>query len=201
MSAKSKTSLKLTGLLALGVLVASPALVASAATDDTTITATVDSTISVTAAPNISVQLTPGGSAVLSVTSDTVSVSTNSNGGYTLSLANDDSTTELTGDPSGSIAAHTGTTGAPTPLTVSSWGFAVAAFDGFDSSYTTGDNQAGNSASWAGVPAAGSGVLIKDYSTGAVSNDPTVVYYGVRIDSSQPEGEYTDTVVYTATAQ
>ena len=61
-------------------------------------------------------------------------------------------------------------------------------------------NVASSSVKFAGVPALASPQLIKTTSSTAAA-DVTTVLYGVRADTSKPNGTYTDTVTYTATTK
>lgn len=183
-------------------LVSSPALV-SAVTDTTTVEATVGSAISISnTTPTVSVSLTPGGSAVESVGSDTVSVSTNDTDGYTLDVAASDASNDLdsaTGPGTYSIGVTTPTTPATaTTLDTNSWGWCVVGLGSCSGSYTVSNNQsAGASGNWIAMPVSGSDVEVKSTS-GTASNDTTVFYYGVNVDTSQETDTYTDAVTYTA---
>lgn len=186
-------------------LVSSPALV-GAVTDTTQIEATVNDTISISnTTPLVQVSLTPSGSAVESVGSDTVSVSTNSTNGYTLDVAASDATTTLdsaTGPGTYTISATTPTTpGTATTLDTNSWGWCVVGLGTCSGSYTVSNDQsAGASGNWIAMPASGSDIEVKSTSTTA-SNDTTVFYYGVNVDSTKQTDTYTDDVTYTALAK
>lgn len=187
------------GTLAAFSMVMSPALVSAADSDtaNTTVTATVNSTITVTSDGTVGFTLTPGASAVLSNDSDTVTVSTNNTAGYTLTLQDSDATTSLSG-PGTAISAPATTPASAAALNTGQWGYAVPGFSGFDGSYTSQTDVTGATSKWAGVPASGSPVTIKTTATTA-SGDVTMVWYAAQVDSSQADGGYTDTVVYTAT--
>ena len=184
------------GVAAAVLAVAAVPLSASAITENTTINATVGSTISISSTSPVSIALSPGGSAVVSSASDTVTVSTNNSNGYTLTLANFDTNRNLVSG-SNNIAPHAGTPAAPSVLADNTWGYAVAGAP-FSGSYTAESNNSASASTWAGVPASGSPVTLKTTSSVA-SGDVTTVWYGVRVDSSQPTGTYTDTVTYSAT--
>lgn len=185
--------------------VASAPLTVSAATQsaNTTINATVNAVISITTGSPVAISLTPTGSGVLTSASDTVTVNTNNTGGYNLTLADSDATTDLTsgGD---NLTATSGTKTAPIALTNGTWGFAVASSttgigtNGFDASYSTETNSTSSTSKWAGVPATGSPVLLKS-TTSTASNDATTVWYAAKVSTAQATGTYTDTVTYTAT--
>ena len=186
------------GVASLALVVGAP-IMASAASQsaNTTINATIADVISISSGPTVSVSLTPTSGGVVSTASDTVTVSTNRNAGYTLSLADSDATTDLAsgGD---TIGAHAGTYASPTALASNKWGYAVPGLNNFDASYSAETNNASSTSLWAGVPASGSAQTIKTTAATA-SNDTTTVWYGVKATSAQPGGTYTDTVTYTAT--
>lgn len=170
---------------------------ASAITENTVINATIGSTISISNSTDpVSINLTPGGSAVVSSASDVVTVNTNNTTGYTLTLANADATRTLVSGGN-SIAAHSGTLGTPSVLADNTWGYAIAGSP-FSGSYSAENNNTSSSSLWAGVPASGSPDELKETNATA-TNDQTTVWYGVRVNSSQPNGVYSDTVTYSAT--
>jgi hypothetical protein len=188
-----------TGLAVAAVLV-SP-VIASAAintTANTTINATVGSAISMTTSGTVTIGVTPGASAAATSASDTVTVATNSSNGYTLTLADADATTGLTSGGN-TITAHAGTWASPTTLATNKWGYRVDGAGTFGAGPTSAQtNQANLSGTWAGMPATGSAQTLKTTGTTAAA-DVTTVWYGVKVDASQPNGVYSDSVTYTAT--
>lgn len=184
------------GLAALAVVALPVAVSAASDTDTTVINANIGSTISVSSDSPLTVNLAPGSSAVVSSAMDTVTVSTNNTTGYYLTLADADANTDLVSGGN-SILAHAGTHAAPTALANNTWGYAVEG-GAFDPSYSVETNSTTSTTKWAGVPASGAAVTLKTTGSTAV-DDETEVWYGVRVDASQPAGTYTDTVTYTAT--
>jgi len=183
----------------LATAIATAPITASAATADTVINATVNKVISLSSVSPVVLSMTPTASGVVSSASDTVTVSTNSTAGYTLTLMDVDATTSLQSGGN-NITAHAGTQASPTALANGTWGYRVVGVGGFGASAYTGETDAGSSTStWAGVPANGSANTLKTTAVTA-SNDTTTVWYGAKVTSSQPNGIYTDTVRYTATA-
>ena len=194
-----RVSYKLGAALAVFAVLVSP-IVASAATQsgNTTVNAVVSSTITLTTNPTVTINLQPTSSAVLTSVSDTVQVSTNSANGYYLTLADGDTTTNLV-NGSDTLAAHAGTFGTPTALATNTWGYRIVGQGGFGgTAYNAETNATSSSSTWAGIASSASPQTVKTTSTTA-SNDPTVVWYAVKIDTSKPTGTYTDTVTYTAT--
>lgn len=187
------------GALVISSMILSP-VVASAATNsaNTTINATIGSTISITTSGTVALGVTPTSGSSASSVGDVVTVSTNNSTGYNLSLADSDATTTLTSGGN-SITAHTGTFAAPTTLADNSWGYRVDNSGTFGAGPTAAQtNQANLTGTWAGVPASGAPQQLKSTSTTA-SADATNVWYGVKVDTTQPTGVYTDSVTYTAT--
>ena len=103
-----------TGAIAVVGAVVAP-VVASAATANTTINATLGTSISVSTSSTVAVSLTPTSGGVVSSNSDSVSVSTNDTAGYTLTLSDADTNTNLVSGGN-NIAAHAGTQASPTAL-------------------------------------------------------------------------------------
>ena len=198
MKSYTKLSLMLgAGIVGAGGIILTP-FSAIAATQSTNINATVGSTLSMTTTSggNVNFSLTPGASAVVSSASDTISVSTNSSNGYSLTLSDSDATTTLVSGAN-TIAAHAGTTASPTALAANTWGFAVPG-GSFDASYSAEASSATSTSKWAGMPALASPYTLKSTATTA-SSDQTTVWYAAKVDATKPTGTYTDTVVYTAT--
>jgi hypothetical protein len=166
---------------------------------NTTINATIGSTISMTTSSTVAIAVTPTASGAMSSASDTVSVTTNNATGYALTLANGDATTSLA-NGANTILADAGTQGTPTAgLTNNRWGYRVDGVGGFGAGPTTAESNVASSArSWAGVPATGAPNTLKTTAATA-SADTTTVWYGVKADTTKPNGVYTDSVTYTAT--
>lgn len=183
---------------ALGVA-ASPVIASAVSTTaTTTINATVGSVISMTSSTTVAISVTPTASGAMSSASDTVSVSTNNTAGYILKLSDGDTVTNLVSGAN-TIAADAGTQGTPsTTLTNNRWGYRVDSVGGFGAGPTSAETNIASSVyKWAGVTSSASPNTLKTTATTA-SADTTTVWYGVKADSTQPNGTYTDTVTYTA---
>ena len=181
-----------------GSSVAMPGVYAATDTKNTIINASVGSSISMTTSATVALAITPTASGSATSASDTVSVSTNNTAGYTLQLANNDATTNLASGGN-NIAATAGTFAAPAAMGANRWGFRVDGVGTFGAGPTSAQtNAASLSGTWAGVPASGSPVTLKTTAVTA-TNDTTTVWYGAFVNSSTPNGTYTDTVTYTAT--
>ena len=186
------------GIFAVVGAISSPVVVSAVSqTANTTINASLGSTISVSTSTTVAIGITPTSGGVVSSNSDTVTVSTNNALGYNLTLADSDATTTLVSGGN-TIAAHAGTYAAPTALATNSWGYAVAGLGSFDGSYSAETNNTSSTSKWAGVPTTGSAQQIRTNSAPA-SNQATTVWYGVKVDTTKPNGTYSDTVTYTAT--
>lgn len=192
-----KTSIKIS--LGLLCLLAVPATV-HAATTDTTISSEIGSVISLlSSSGTVNIDATPTASGVQTIAADTVTVSTNNVGGYTLKLGEKTASTDLKTTGGDTIPAIGGTASAPIAETANTWGYRI---DGgnFGAGPTTGvSNQPIGTAKFAAVPATASPDTIKTTSDTA-SSDTTSVWYGVAVDTSTPSGTYTNDVTYTATA-
>lgn len=170
-----------------------------AATDseNTTINANIASVISMTTSSTVALNVTPVSGGSQTSASDTVSVSTNHSGGYNLTLADSDATTTLV-NGGNTIAAHTGTQASPTVLANNSWGYRVDSIGGFSTGGAVENNVTSSTITYAGVPATGAPNTIKTTASTA-SGDTTTVWYAVKVDTTKPNGTYSDTVTYTAT--
>lgn len=186
-------------VLIAGLLVVPLAVVAQSADEDTIINANIGSTISITTSGTVNLNVTPTASGSATSAADTVTVATNDSDGYTLVLEMEGESTDLE-NGSDDIPAHAGTQGTPTTLANNTWGYRVASVGGFGAgNMTPQSNQENLAGTFAGVPENGSPNTIKTTSA-PTSGDATTVLYGVKADTSNPDGTYTNTVVYTATA-
>lgn len=187
------------GVVAMVGVVLSPAIASAAQdTDNTTINATIASVITMTTSGTVAIGITPTGSGAASSQSDTVTVSTNNSAGYNLTLSDSDTNTNLV-NGGNNIAAHAGTWASPSTLANNSWGYRSDGLGSFGAGPTSAETNVANLAlTWAGVPSSASPQTLKSTSSTA-SNDVTTVWYGVKADSTKPNGVYTDQVTYTAT--
>lgn len=195
---KKKALVSASVVAALAVVI-SP-VIASAADDsaNTTINATIASVISITTDGTVAIGVTPTSSGAATSAGDTVSVSTNNAAGYNLTLADSDTNTNLV-NGGNNIAAHSGTFASPTTLATNAWGYRVDGAGGFGAGPTSAEtNLADLTGSWAGVPSSASPQQLKSTSATATA-DETEVWYGVKVDTSKPNGLYSDQVTYTAT--
>jgi hypothetical protein len=148
--------------------------------------------------------LTPLFNDGLAAAPNTAVVSTNVFTGYNLKLSTN-STTEnaLLPKDDGSaarIGAVDGTSSAPKKLGVNEWGYAVAGESGFGAAGTYAKPD--SDSKWAGMPKKGSAeanVAVKTTNR-AAANDQTTIYYGVKAGMNLPPDDYTQTVIYTVTA-
>lgn len=189
-------SLSVVGVV--GVVLAPAAVFAATDSANTTINASVAPTISISTSSTVTLNITPTSAGSASSSSDTVTVSTNRSSGYNLKLADSDATVTLDNGVN-SIAAASGTFASPAALGNNTWGYRVDGAGSFGAGPTIAQtNQASLSGTWAAVPASGSPATLKTTATTA-TNDTTTVWYGAKVDTSKPDGTYTDTVTYTAT--
>lgn len=186
-------------MITLGTVLTPLVVSAASDTDNTVITANIASVITMTTSGTVAINITPTGSGAASSASDTVTISTNHSAGYNLVLKDSDTTLTLTkgGD---TIANHTGTFASPSTLANNSWGYRVDGAGTFGSGPTSAEtNQANLAGTWAGIKSSSvAGDTLKTTATTA-ANDVTTVWYGVKADTTKPNGAYTNTVTYTAT--
>lgn len=142
------------------------------------------------------------------ILADSLTVETNAKNGYKLFIATsgDNNALYLNGDSSetSSISAASSTAGA---LSTNTWGYVPAR----ETSSGTAVVPTEDSATFKGVPTKGSDTLLYTNSAPTDSSTNTLdVYYGTKVDTKLPSGDYTlksdtsgatpvtDTVVYTA---
>jgi hypothetical protein len=158
--------------------------------------------ITLTTGGSVSLPVTPaGGSTVCTDQSDSVGVQTNSTTGFTLTLGDGDTNTNLVGvSYGGTVAASSGTIASPTVLTAGKWGYRVDGLSGMGSGPTSaGTNTAPLSLTFAGVLSSSSSPTT--IATTSVAANPTVttlVWYGVCVGAAQVADNYADIVSYTA---
>lgn len=196
-----KVRLPLSALAVILAVVGSAAVVlADTQTANTTVSSNLGVVISLlTTSGTVNVDVTPNGAGTQSIQNDTVTVSTNDPAGYTLALEESNASTNLVSG-SDTIPHSSGSQTTPVAMSVNTWGYRVDGVGGFGAGPTTGQSSTAISGTikFAAVPDTGSPNTIKTTS-GAISNDPTSVWYGVAANTSQPFGTYTNSVTYTAT--
>ncbi len=186
-------------VLAAAIVALPIAATSYAATSTSTINGTVNSTITVNSSGPVEINTAPTSTAVTSSARDTVNVSTNDPDGYSLTLATTTADRTLS-NGTDTIQPSSGDIATPTTLTANHWGFRVDGLSGFSGTTTAETNVSTSSFNWAGVPAAGGDVTIKQ-TNDVASGDSTDVWYAMSVDTSMPSGTYSNTVVYTATAR
>lgn len=158
--------------------------------------------ITLTTNTTVNLNITPvGGSTRCTDQSDSAAVLTDSSTGYTLTLGDSDTNTNLAGAiHGGNIAATSGTFAAPVVLTANKWGYRVDSLGSFGSGLTTaGTNTAPLALTFAGIlSSASTPDTIATSSSPANSAVTTTVWYGACADTSIPGDTYSDTVTYTA---
>ena len=137
-----------------------------------------------TNADTLSIPITPTPSGTLAMNELTVTVSTNNQTGYTLTMNSDTDDTSLIHQtiPT-TIPSTTAPFDAPTALAVNTWGYSLAA------SPTT----------FSAIPALTAPDTIASTSDPEEGSD-TIVTFGANIDSTVTAGTYLNTMVFTATA-
>lgn len=157
--------------------------------------------ITLSSSSSVAADVTPvGSSTTCTVRSDNVAVTTDSSTGYMLLLNDSDTTNQMSGSVSETIAPVSGTAASPSPLSANKWGYRVDGSAGFGSGPTSAiTNAAVPSLLYAPVPlSSDSPDTIVSSSAPAPTPASTSVWYGVCADSSLPSGIYTDDVIYTA---
>lgn len=133
-------------------------------------------------------------SATMAVASETVSVTTATQKGYTLYLSTASAGNRLyynNENNRGYVAPTAGSLSMKRSLEANHWGFAVG---------ITAAAASKNPASFAAVPTYGKEVAVKQTSSATSANDTTTVVYGANVDKNIPSGDYFNSVLYTAIA-
>ncbi len=197
---KSLSHFRIAGVTIASLGLLSIPIAASASTATTTVSSNIGAVISLlTTSGTVNINATPTGSGVQTISNDTVTVSTNDVAGYTLQLAETGASSTLNSGAN-NIAASSGSQAVPIAQAINTWGYRVDGIGGFGAGPTSGQtNAAVGAIKFAGVPATASPNTIKTTATTA-SNDTTSVWYGVAVNTSTPNGTYTNSVTYTATA-
>ena len=157
--------------------------------------------ISLSSNGSVAVNVTPNGaSTTCTVASDSVDVTTSSSTGYTLTLADFDTSNQLTKSGGGTIGPTSGTDTSPSTLDANSWGYRVDDAASFGSGPTSAVSNGGiPSLSYAAVPpSSGTANTIAYRTDEASAGDTTSIWYGVCINLATENGAYSDEVVYTA---
>jgi len=131
---------------------------------------------------NLTSEITPTyDGAVLSDDID-ITIDTNSQNGYTLTMSVSGSTTGLTHTNNFNTIPST-TNPKPKPLTVNTWGYnTISDHDAFQR-----------------LPGLGSGAILANTRIPTTA-DKTAVTIGVHVDTDRPSGKYTSTLQFTAVA-
>lgn len=169
----------------------------SAGTSSPSVTVTAQTRyITINAAATVNINLTPTAQSRTSSTSHQVSVSTNADTGYSLTLSMLDTQTSLRSGTH-SVAATNGSFAAPAALGLNTWGYRVPGAGGFETGGGIETNVTSSNYTWAGVPASDAPIMINSTAT-AVQNSLTTIWYAMRADTQKASGSYSGTVVYTA---
>lgn len=158
--------------------------------------------ISLSSSGSVALDITPSGASTLcSVQSDSVTATTNSSTGYTVTVTDGDTATTLNSGGGATIATTSGTATSPTTLTANKWGYRIDGIAGFGAG-PTGALSSGSIPvlTFAGIPASnGTPDTVRTTSSADTGTVSTPVWYGLCVDSTITAGSYADNIVYTAT--
>lgn len=156
--------------------------------------------ISITSGSAVNLDIVPTMDPTCSVQQDTVAVTTNSSTGYTLTLNDYDTLTQLVASNGNTINTVNATGTAPVRLNANTWGFRVDGTNGFGAGPTSAVTNAGvPTVGFAAIPS--SAATAETLASSTVAAYPavnTTVWYGLCVNASLPSGAYSDSVVYTA---
>lgn len=156
--------------------------------------------ITVSSNGTVNINVIIGASTTCTNQSDTVGVTTDSSTGYTLSLNDSTTNSNLHGSGATVIPTSSSTQSSPSALSANTWGYRVDDIGGFGAGPTSASsNVAPTSTTFAAIPISSAGG--DTLATSSSPADPTVntsVWYGICVNATIPADTYTSTVVYTA---
>lgn len=156
--------------------------------------------ITVSSNGTLNINVTPGASTTCTTQSDSVAVTTDSSTGYTLSLNDGATSSNLLGSGANHVSVSSSTQSSPSPLTTNTWGYRVDSVGGFGAGPTSASsNTAPSATTFAAIPT--SSQTADTLVNAGSPADPaitTTVWYGICADATIPADTYTSTVVYTA---
>jgi hypothetical protein len=157
--------------------------------------------ITISSLGSVALNITPTSAGSCTTQNDNVTVTTYDDNGYTLTLADPTSNTNLT-NGAATIPTTTGTFAVPIALAANKWGYRVDGQGGFGAGPTTAQNNVAlNATKYAGLqPGNLSADTIRTTAVAAGSGSVTPVWYSVCANLSVVPGSYTNTVTYTAIA-
>ena len=154
---------------------------------------------------NVDIPIDPTSPGAMAIKKHTISSTTNAPSGYRIyvSSATSDSTIYLFGDPNNNqpnrkIIPTSGTYTSPvalstSPSTPATWGYAVAGLNNFDPTYS--ETNPDTNAKFASLPSPNSAQLVHSH-TGIANNDPTNIYFGVKVSNELNSGDYPISIRY-----
>jgi len=157
--------------------------------------------ITLSSSGTVGVNVTPAASSKCTIASDSVSVLTDDTNGYTLTLANSSTNTNLISGAN-TIAATSGTFAVPIALSGSAWGYRVDSIGSFGAGPTTAQNNISPPSLTFAKVVSSSGTADTLANTNVAANPAVItkVWYGVCANTSVVSGTYSTSVTYTALA-
>jgi hypothetical protein len=155
--------------------------------------------ITLTSSSTVNINVVPGSSSTCTVNDDSVSITTDSSTGYTISFTDTTTSNSLVGSTT-SVPAISASQSSPAILSANTWGYRVDGIGGFGSGPTSAVTNASTpSVTFAQVPTSTS--TPDTLATSTSPADPAVttdVWYGLCVDQTTPAGSYSGNIVYTA---
>lgn len=195
----SQKSLLVVALVGVNVAALTIPMLASASdTAQTTIGLTINSVmISYSSSGTVTLgAITPTSGGLQSTNDDVVSGDTNDGGGYNVTLQENSASSTAMLSGSNTLPTSAGTTTSPVGLAANTWGWRMDGVAGFGSGPTsTISNASPSSLTYAAIPANASPYTI--INTSSAGSSSTDVWYSAMVNTSQPSGAYSTTVLYT----
>lgn len=156
--------------------------------------------ITLTSNGSVNLDTIPSAASSCTISSDTVSVFTDSSTGYVLTINDNDISNSMSGSAGGTISPVAGSGASPSTISSNTWGYRVDNILGFGAGPTAAtSNTAIPSLLFAPVPLSSTaGDILANSSSAADPAIATPVWFGLCANVSIPSGVYSDDVVYTA---
>lgn len=155
--------------------------------------------ITLTSSGTVTLNIDPSASGVYTIQKDSINIQSGATTGYTVDLSASSSTTDLESGVN-KISRLSTSFSSPAVLATNKWGYRIDDIGSFGSGPTSAvTNALSNSLKFTGIQPVSSADTILSTSSESVSGgDDYDIWYGVKADSTLPNGTYSQIVTYTA---
>lgn len=155
--------------------------------------------ITLSTSGTITLNVNPTASGVYTTQKDSINIQSGASTGYTVDLSASSSTTDLESGAN-KINRLSASFSSPATLSVNNWGYRIDDIGAFGIGPTSAITSApSNSLKFAGIqPVSSADTILSTSSASAGGGDDYDIWYGVKADSTLPNGTYSQVVTYTA---